>query len=172
MKFQLPSHLFQALTALLAVLAGGALEIGVVFSDYRSFERWYLEADASQRKGLPLSEEQLSELARQRAVSLFAGYYDLLASELLILDREHLDAKLELNSRVLRFIPIPSVALRQTALQCLSGEYAKAERTFSRLAAMYPADLRGNLKRLEEMAREDPADFAALAADARRRYGP
>jgi O-antigen ligase len=159
-------------TALMAVLAGGALAIGVVLSDYRGFERWYVGADASQRKGLPLSEQQLSELASQRAVSLFAGYYDLLASELLIVDREHLDAKLELNGRVLRFIPIPGAALRQTALQCLSGDPAKAERTFARLAVMYPAELPGNLKRLEEMAREDPAAFAAFAAGARRRYGP
>jgi len=158
--------------AVLAVLAGGALETGVVWSDYRGFERWYLEADASQRKGRPLSEEQLGELARQRAVSLFAGYYDLLASELLIPDREHLDAKLELNGRVLRFIPIPSVALRQAALQALSGDHVQAERTFSRLAVMYPAELPGNLIRLEQLAREDPADFAALAAGVRRRYGP
>ncbi len=159
-------------TALLAVLAGGALAVGVLFSDYRGFERWYQEADASQRKGLPLSDAQLSELARQRSASLFAGYYDLLASELLILDREHLEAKLELNTRVLRFIPIPSAAFRQAALQSLSGEYAKAQRTFSRLAVMYPADIPGSLLRLEEMAREDPGDFAVLAAEARRRYGP
>jgi hypothetical protein len=64
------------------------------------------------------------------------------------------------------------VALRQTVLQSLSGEHAQAERTFSRLAAMYPADLPGNLKRIEQRAREQPADFAALAAGARRKYGP
>jgi len=158
--------------ALVAVLAGGALATVMVFSDYRSFERWYREADASQRKGLPISEAQLSELASQRGTSLFAGYYDLLASELLILDRESLDAKLDLNTHVMRFAPIPSAAFRQAVLQCLSGEYAKAERTFSRLAVMYPAELPANLKRLEEMAREDPGNFAALAAEARRRYGP
>jgi O-antigen ligase len=158
--------------ALFAVLAGGMLTIGMVFSDYRGFERWYREADASQRKGSAFSERQLGELAQGRASSLFAGYYDLLASELLILDREHLDAKLELNTRVLRFAPIPGVALRQAVLQSLSGERAQAERTFSRLAAMYPADLPGNLTRIEQWAREQPADFAALAAGARRKYGP
>jgi len=157
--------------ALFAVLVGGMLTIAMVFSDYRGFERWYREADASQRKGSPLSEQQLGELARGRASSLFAGYYDLLASELLILDREHLDAKLELNTRALRFAPIPSVALRETALQSLSGERAEAERTLSRLAAMYPADLPGNLRLIEQLAREHPADFGALALEATRKYG-
>jgi hypothetical protein len=143
----------------------------VVFSDYRGFERWYREADASQRAGSPFSERQLGELAHGRSSSLFAGYYDLLASELLILDREHLDAKLELNTRALRFTPIPSVALRETVLQSLNGEHAEAERTFSRLAAMYPADLPDNLRQVEQLAREHPADFAALALETRRKYG-
>jgi len=157
--------------ALLAVLGGGAFIAGTVFSDYRSFERWYREADGSQRAGRALSAAQLDELARQRATSMFAGYYDLLASELLILDREQLDAKLELNGRVLRFTPIPSVAFRQAALESLSGDPAKGARTLSRLAAMYPAEIRADLVRLDRMAREDPAGFAALAAEARRRHG-
>ena len=157
--------------ALAVVLAAGALTIGGVFSDYRSFERWYQGADSAQRQGLPLSQAQLDELAKQRASSLFAGYYDLLASELLVLDREDLAAKLELNTRVLRFAPIPTVAFRQVVLLNLGGDRDGAARMFSRLAAMYPNDLPENLLRLERLSREDPASFSALAAEAKRRYG-
>jgi hypothetical protein len=121
---------------------------------------------------VPLSAAQLRDLADQRATSFFAGYYDLLASELLSLDREDLDAKLELNTYALRFIPIPTVVFRQTVLLSLKGDQDGAARMFSRLAVIYPNSLRENLQRLERMALEDPAAFAALAAEARHRFRP
>lgn len=158
--------------ALTAVLAAGIATLGSVLSDYRNFEHWYRQADASQRKGVPLSAAQLKDLADQRATSLFAGYYDLLASELLPLDREDLDAKLELNGYALRFIPIPTVVFRQAVVLSLKGDHDGAARIFSRLAVIYPDAFPGSLKRLEQMALDDPAAFAALAAEARRKYRP
>ncbi len=157
--------------ALAAVLAAGMATLGGVFSDYRNFERWCRQALESQQKGSPLSETQLKDLADQRAASLFAGYYDLFASELLVLNREDLDAKLELNGFALRFIPIPTAVFRQAILLSLKGEYDEAGRMFSRLAAMYPGALPDDLRRLEQLALEDPATFSALAGEARRRFG-
>jgi len=158
--------------ALAAVLAAGIATLGGVLSDYRNFERWYREADASQRGGVPLSAEQLKDLAERRATSLFAGYYDLLASELLPLDREDLDGKLELNGYALRFIPISTAVFRQAVLLSLKGDHDGAARMFSRLAVIYPDAFPGSLQRLEKMARDDPAAFGALAAEARRKYRP
>jgi len=157
--------------ALAAVLAAGIATLEGVLSDYRNFERWYERADASQRKGVPLSAAQLKDFADQRATSLFAGYYDLLASELLPLNREDLDAKLELNGHVLRFIAIPTVVFRQAVLLSLKGEHEEAGRVFSRLATMYPGAFPDNLQRLEQLVVEDPATFGALAGEARRRFG-
>ena len=159
-------------TALTAVLAAGIATLGGMLSDYRNFERWYRQADASQRKGVPLSAAQLEDLADQRATSLFAGYYDLLASELLILDRDDLEAKVELNTRVLRFIPIPTTVFRQAILMSLEGDHEEAVRIFSRLATIYPQTLRDFLKSLDRMAQDDPAAFGVLAAEAKRRYRP
>src|SRR5712691_10298147 len=158
--------------AIAAVLAAGIATLGGVLSDYRSFERWYREADASQRKRLPLSAKQLKDLTDQRATSLFASYYDLLASELLILDRDDLDAKVELNTRVLRFIPIPTAVFRQAILKSLKGEHEEAAKIFSRLATTYPHTLQDFLKNLDQMAQDDPAAFGMLAAEAKRRYRP
>jgi hypothetical protein len=158
--------------AIAAVLAAGILTLGGVLSDYHSFERWYREADASQRKGLPLSAKQLKDLADQRATSLFASYYDLLASELLILDRDDLDAKVELNTRVLRFIPIPTAVFRQAILKSLEGDDEEAVRIFTRLATIYPHTLQDFLKDLDQMAQDNPAAFGVLAAEAKRRYRP
>ncbi len=157
--------------ALGLVLAAGIAVLGMVFSDYRNFERWTRQAEGSQRRNEPLSEAQLKDFADQRATSLFAGYYDLLASELLVLDREDLDAKLGLNTFALRFAPIPDAVFRQAVLLSLKGEHEAAARVFSRLATMYPNTLRDHLRRLEQMARDDPAVFAAFAAEARRGYG-
>ncbi len=158
--------------ALGLVLAAGIAALVMVFSDYRNFERWTRQADASQRRNEPLSEAQLKDLADLRASSLFAGYYDLLASELLVLNREDLDAKLELNAYALRFAPIPDAVFRQAVLLSLKGEHDRAERVLSRLATMYPNALREHLRRLEQMARDDPAVYAAFAAEAKRGYGP
>ena len=60
---------------------------------------------------------------------------------------------------------------RQAVLLSLKGEREGAARVFYRLATMYPNTLRGHLQRLEQMARDDPAAFAAFAAEARRGYG-
>ena len=87
-------------------------------------------------------------------------------------NREDLDAKLELNTHALRFIPIPTVVFRQAVLLSLKGDHDAAARMFSRIEAIYPNSLPENRQRLERMALEDPAAFAALAAEARRRYRP
>ena len=157
--------------ALGLVLAAGIAALVMVFSDYRNFESWTRQAEGSQRRNEPLSETQLKDFADQRATSLFAGYYDLLGSELLVLDREDVDAKLALNAYALRFAPIPDAVFRQAVLLSLKGEREAAARVFSRLATMYPDTLRDHLQRLEQMARDDPAVFAAFAAEARRGYG-
>ena len=157
--------------ALGLVLAAGIAALSMVFSDYRNFERWTRQAEGSQRRHEPLSEEQLKDFADQRATSLFAGYYDLLASELLVLGREDLDAKLGLNTYALRFAPIPDAVFRQAVLLSLKGEHERAGRALSRLATMYPDTLHDHLRRLEQMAHDDPAQFAAFAAEAKRAYG-
>jgi O-antigen ligase len=158
-------------TALALVLAGGIAALGSAFLDYRRFEGWYREADASQRKGAPLSMQQLQQLSDQRAESLFAGYYDLLASELLLLNGDDLDAKLALNGDALRFIPIPGAVFRQAVLLSLKGERDQASRMFSRLAETYPGALAGDVQRLRQLAVTDPGALGAFAAQVERDYG-
>lgn len=160
------SRLRQA--ALGAVVLAGVATAGKVFADYRSFEGWYREVDALQRRKLPITRTQLDELADLRADSFFAGYYEMLAAEIVAWNRENLQAKLELNARVLRFIPIPTAVLRQAVLLSLQGERGEAARVLSRLATIYPSMLPEYSARIEELAREDPAAFAALAEEARR----
>jgi len=156
--------------ALGLVLAAGIAALVMVFSDYRSFERWTRQADGSQRRNELLSEAQLRDFASRRASSLFAGYYDLLASELLVLNRDDLEAKLALNTYALHFAPIPDAVFRQAVLLSLKGERERARWVLSRIATIYPNALRGHLRRLEQMGRDDPALFAAFAAESKRGY--
>ncbi len=164
------SRLRQA--ALATVFAAGLAAIGKVFVDYRSFESWYRDVDISQQRKLPLTSGQVKSLGDLRATSFFAGYYELLASEIFALNRENLDAKLELNTRVLRFIPVPTAVFRQAVLLSLKGEHEEAARVLSRLATIYPQTMPENLRRIDQMAQEDPKAFGQLAAEMRRGYRP
>jgi hypothetical protein len=140
------------------VLAAGLAVLGSVFSDYRDFERWYRQAERSSNA---VSEAQLRTLEDLRAHSLFAGYYDVFAAQLLPLNAEQLEAKLGLNTYALRFLPVPDTVFRQAALLALRGDREQAE-------AMYPEEQSVFLGRLERMAREDPKAFDDLAGAARR----
>jgi tetratricopeptide (TPR) repeat protein len=136
-----------------------------VFSDYRDFERWYRQAERSSNA---VSEAQLRTLEDLRAHSLFAGYYDVFAAQLLPLNAEQLEAKLGLNTYALRFLPVPDTVFRQAALLALRGDREQAEATYRRLVKMYPEEQSVFLGRLERMAREDPKAFDDLAGAARR----
>jgi O-antigen ligase len=147
------------------VLAAGLAVLGSVFSDYRDFERWYRQAERSSNA---VSEAQLRTLEDLRAHSLFAGYYDVFAAQLLPLNAEQLEAKLGLNTYALRFLPVPDTVFRQAALLALRGDREQAEATYRRLVKMYPEEQSVFLGRLERMAREDPKAFDDLAGAARR----
>jgi hypothetical protein len=74
---------------------------------------------------------------------------------------------LGLTALLLGAAPQPLVALRFSRFR----EAERAGRVLSRLATVYPNTLHDHLRRLEQMARDDPAVFAALASEARRGYG-
>jgi hypothetical protein len=90
-------------------------------------------------------------------------------------DRERLRSLFVFSSFVLvlfaglNFVVAYSSWFPRTGAQ---GGHDEAARMLSRLAAIYPNSLHENLRRLEELARDDPAAFAALASEARRRYRP
>jgi len=155
---------------LVVVLAGGLTARGV-WSDYRSFERWYLAVEAKSARGGTPGSGDLDDLMKLREGSLFGPYFERIASEAIAIDEEGLGDKLALNTQVMRAYPMPSVVLRQVALLALSGRDADARRTLRAAATLYPQWTREWLPTLEKLAGERPARFSGLLDLARARLG-
>jgi hypothetical protein len=164
-----PTRLRRGLV-LLVVLAGGLTARGV-WSDYRSFERWYLAVETKVARGETPGSSDLDDLMKLREGSLFGPYFERIASEAIAIDEEDLGDKLALNTQVMRAYPMPSVVLRQIALLALSGRDADAVRTLRAATTVYPRWTREWLQTLEKLAGERPARFSGLLDLARARLG-
>jgi O-antigen ligase len=148
------------------VLAGG-LAAFHAWSDYRALERWYLALEQKGARGESLVRSDLEELMSLRENSLFAPYFERIASEAIAVDERDLDEKLALNTQVMRAYPTPSVALRQVALLALSGRDSEAARILRGATRVYPRWVRAWLPELEKLARGRPERFSGLLALAR-----
>ncbi len=164
-----PTRLRRALV-LVVVLAGGWTARGV-WSDYGSFERWYLAVETKLARGGTPGSGDLEDLMKLREGSLFAPYFERIASEGIAIDEEDLGDKLALNTQVMRAYPMPSVVLRQVALLALSGRDADAARTLRAATTVYPRWTREWLPTLEKLAGDRPARFSGLLDLARARLG-
>ena len=119
-----------------AVAAAGVLSLwmlGSVFFDYRQVERLGIESAAARE-----NKAVIVEAARISSTSLFGNLIELGLARTISLDANALDAKLELNGRVLRAYPAPDVAYRQSALLALQGDVAAAYKLWDLAATAYP----------------------------------
>lgn len=144
------------LAALLVIMAGAFNALSLVYG-YRDFERLFTkESDA-------LGDPQLGALlSKAQADPLLEPYAELAASFGIIVDRENLREKLELNSRVMHFAPIDDVVYRQALLLALNGEPDAAQRQFVRAARVYPAGVQSVTARLRDLAVKYPEEFTPL----------
>ena len=78
------------------------------------------------------------------------------------MDRNELDAKLELNGRVLRAYPAGDVAYRQSALLALAGDLAAAYRLWDLAVAAYPSRAMNVAESLEKRSSAGEAQLAPL----------
>ncbi len=106
-----------------------------VFYDYRRVERL----------GMIAAPGSVQTDVRRDAISisgssLFTDSVELGLSRTIRVDRNELDAKLELNDRVLRAYPAADVAYRQSALLALAGDFAAAYRLWDLAIAAYPGE--------------------------------
>jgi len=141
------------------------------WSDYRSFERWYVAVETKVARGGTPGSGDLDELMKLREGSLFGPYFERIASEAIAIDEEDLGDKLALNTQVMRAYPMPSVVLRQVALLALSGRDADAVRTLRAATTVYPQWTREWLPTLGKLAADRPARFSGLLHLARARLG-
>ncbi|TMG76851.1 MAG: hypothetical protein E6H75_07490 [Betaproteobacteria bacterium] len=155
----------------LVVVLAASLTARGVWSDYRSFERWYAALETKLARGGTPGSGDLADLMKLREGSLFGPYFERITSEAIGIDEEGLGDKLALNTQVMRAYPMPSVVLRQIALLALSGSNAEAMRTLRAAIRVYPQWTRQWLPTLEKLALERPARFSGLLGLARAQLG-
>jgi len=100
-------------------------------------------------------------LIKVHSVPLLAPYADLFMSSYFEVNEDRLQAKLDLNSGVMRFIPIAQVVYRQSFLLAQNNQPEQAQQVFEQAVWSYP-DNAGAQKQLVKLAEKDPAHFAAL----------
>jgi len=154
-----------------AAVATGFVAAAGAFRDYRDLETWYLDVEAGERSGKTLSVAQLERLRALHGASLYAPLMELLAAELLLVNDEDIDAKLELIERAMRVYPTPGAAKRRVVLLVISGRSEEAWRVLRSMSVVYRARMPGILADLDAYERLHPGSLRGLLARARAELG-
>jgi hypothetical protein len=138
-----------------ALCTGIVWTLASVFNDYRRVERLGVVSEAGR-----LQSEVHSDAVNVSRSTLFPDIVELGLSRTISVDRNALEAKLELNGRVLRTYPASDVAYRQSALLALAGDLPAACRLWDLAIAAYPGRA---MKVTENLAKSSSMGQAQLA---------
>jgi len=145
--------------ALMLVL-GWASAISLIYS-YRNLEEtlYAKGLENLDRAGL---EQFNQDLLRIHRTSLLAPYIELAYTGAIVLNKENLSDKLELNSRVMHFAPVSIVVYQQAILLALNGQAQAAKAQLERAAVAYPGELENFTKVMRLLLAQHPAEFEPL----------
>jgi O-antigen ligase len=106
------------------------------------------------------------QLTRDGLIAVHAGtlltpYAELFMSSLIEVNDENLKEKLEMNTRVMHFVPTGAVVYRQALLLAQAGQQEQAKTILEQAIWSYPQDA-GAHRQLAGLAEKDPAHFSAL----------
>lgn len=153
--------------ALLAAVMLGVFVFVGVFRDYRVMQalqgaaRPADVAEDGRDKRIPV----LLDLQR---TSLFVPYIELAIARRMVLDRDHLQDKLVLNGRAMRFQPSSDAVYRQAYLLAMSGDLAGMRAQWDLAVANYPADRPAALEVAGQLEKNGESTMAPLLDYARR----
>ncbi len=152
-----------------AILLLGVLSLMQVWQGYRK-----LEGMRSMRPTSAVDENYFRAvnegLVATHKQALLQPYAELVMSNMIEVNADHLGAKRELNSSVVRFLPASPVAYREAFLMALSGEQAAAQLQIERSIWAFPAEFPAEREKLRTLAQKDPVHFAALLEFALKKY--
>lgn len=94
--------------------------------------------------------------------SLLSPYAELFMSSRIEVNDDHPKEKLELNTRVTRFVPIAPVVYRQALLLAQDGQQEEAAKVLEQAVWSYPEGFAAARKQMEDLAEKDPVRFSAL----------
>ncbi|MCK9200833.1 MAG: Wzy polymerase domain-containing protein [Gallionella sp.] len=94
--------------------------------------------------------------------SLLSPYAELFMSSMIEVSEDRKRDKLELNTRVMGFVPVGHVVYRQALLLAQNDMPQQAKVVLEQAIWSYPAEFDASRQRLEELAEKEPARYAAL----------
>ena len=147
--------------SVMAVLLLGMLTLLQLRSGYRQLE------DVLQIRPVSAAGQSAFERTRDGLVdihrgSLLSPYAELFMSSLIEVKDEHLKEKLELNTRVMRFVPIGRVVYRQALLLAHAGQQEEARDMLEQAIWSYPGNFADARRQIAELAEKDHERFSSL----------
>ncbi len=149
----------RALVLLTMVL--GAVSLYQLYTGYRLYEHVF-ESRYDPQNPAAYFESRFRGSAAMRSMPLIEPYGDLMASSLIQVGPENLDANLKRNSDVVRFVPERTAVYRQPLLLAQKGDLQEARLAMERAIWAFPGDFSWQQEVLQGLARKDPEHFRAL----------
>jgi O-antigen ligase len=149
------------------MMLAGVLALGSVLHAYRDLEQLLYPRILPKTRAEVLARNQ--ELLNVDRDSLLAPYVELTYAGIIVADRSNLQDKLALDRRVLRFMPVPTVAYRQVLLLGLNGQRKAALLQLDRAVAVFPYRLEDFVPVAEKAAQSEPAALGEIAKVAREK---
>jgi len=147
--------------SVVAILLLGLISLTQLLNGYRDLERVQAIRSASS------VDAEASGLLRDKLVkiygsSLLSPYAELYMSSLIEVNGDHLKEKLAVNTRVMHFVPIGSVAYRQALLLAQADQLEQAKTMILQAIWSFPDGFSHVHQQLIGLAEKDPAHFSAL----------
>lgn len=159
-------HAGRRLFVLLFVLGG--MSLFNLVNSYTGFERAFygIGKNISKQSALESIEEEAQEFVRHVMLvhreSLLASYAEIAVSRGIVLNKENLAGKLEVNGRAMHAAPMNEIVYRQAVLLGLNLDHSAAARQFDLAAAAYPGDAEVVASLLKRKSGIDPDGFLPL----------
>jgi O-antigen ligase len=147
----------------------GALSLAQVYQGYIRLE------NALVLRGMAAKEPAFIQRTREELLAaheytLLSSYSELFIASMMEPSADHLKEKLDLNERVMRFIPLGPVVYHQAWLLALSDRPDEARAQLERAIWAYPDHFALARAELDELVRKDPARLSALLEFATQKY--
>jgi len=147
--------------SVMVVLLLGVLTLLQLRSGYRQLEGvlQIRPVSAADQSAFERTRDGLVEIHRG---SLLSPYAELFMSSLIEVKNDHLKEKLELNTRVMRFVPIGTVVYRQALLLAQAGQQNEAKAMLEQALWSYPGNFAEARRQIAELAEKNPERFSSL----------
>ncbi len=147
--------------SVVAVMLLGLMTLAQLRSGYQQMEQ-ILKIQHASAADHTAFERTRDGLIAIHGESLLSPYAELFMSSLIEINDDRLKEKLELNTRVMRFIPINMVVYRQALLLAQAGQQEQAKAVLEQAIWSYPGDFAATRQQMVGLAEKDPEHFSTL----------